>query len=80
MRSALHDDGLFERVFAGNGLPFDLRQVYDVAHNMGKIEWHEVDGKRMQVCVHRKGATRAFGPGVEGLPPDYRAVGQPVLV
>lgn len=70
----------FEKVFAGSGLPFALRQVYDVAHNMGKIEWHEIDGRRLQVCVHRKGATRAFGPGTEGLPPDYQAVGQPVLV
>ncbi|MCZ7573916.1 MAG: RtcB family protein [Ardenticatenaceae bacterium] len=70
----------FERVFAGSGLPFGLRQVYDVAHNMGKIEWHEVGGRQMQVCVHRKGATRAFGPGAGGLPPDYRDVGQPVLV
>ncbi|MCC9077344.1 RtcB family protein [Litorilinea aerophila] len=70
----------FEQVFAGTGLPFDVRQVYDVAHNIGKIEWHTVDGQRMQVCVHRKGATRAFAPGSDEIPPDYRAVGQPVLV
>src|SRR5690606_5044447 len=70
----------FEEIFAESGLPFTLRQVYDVAHNLGKIEWHDIDGKRLQVCVHRKGATRAFGPGSEGLPPDYAAVGQPVLV
>ena len=57
-----------------------LTQVYDIAHNMGKIEEHIVDGERVRVCVHRKGATRAFGPGFEGLPPRYRALGQPVLV
>jgi tRNA-splicing ligase RtcB len=57
-----------------------LHQVYDIAHNMGKTEDHEVDGKRRRVCVHRKGATRAFGPGFAGLPPEYRATGQPVLV
>lgn len=70
----------FAEVFAGSGLPPELRQVYDVAHNMGKVEWHQVDGERRQVCVHRKGATRAFGPGDEAVPPDYRAAGQPVLV
>jgi tRNA-splicing ligase RtcB len=70
----------FERVLAPAGLPFALRQVYDVAHNIGKIEWHEVNGQRMQVCVHRKGATRAFPPGNEEIPPDYQPVGQPVLV
>jgi tRNA-splicing ligase RtcB len=57
-----------------------LTQIYDIAHNMGKIEEHVVEGERMRVCVHRKGATRAFGPGFEGLPPRYRALGQPVLV
>jgi tRNA-splicing ligase RtcB len=57
-----------------------LRQVYDIAHNMGKIEDHTIDGEVMRVCVHRKGATRAFGPGFEGLPPRYRPLGQPVLV
>jgi tRNA-splicing ligase RtcB len=54
--------------------------VYDITHNMGKIETHEVDGVSMRVCVHRKGATRAFGPGFEGLPDEYRPIGQPVLV
>lgn len=57
-----------------------LRQVYDIAHNMAKIETHTIDGQPQQVCVHRKGATRAFGPGFEGLPPEYRPLGQPVLV
>ena len=57
-----------------------LAQVYDIAHNMGKIEDHTVEGEVVRVCVHRKGATRAFGPGFEGLPPRYRPLGQPVLV
>ncbi|MCG6950517.1 MAG: RtcB family protein [Acidobacteria bacterium] len=57
-----------------------LYQVYDIAHNMGKTEEHVIDGVRRRVCVHRKGATRAFGPGFEGLPPEYRRIGQPVLV
>ncbi len=70
----------FSHVFARRGLPTSLRQVYDVAHNMGKMEEHRVNGKRMTLCVHRKGATRAFGPGAPGIPEDYRAVGQPVLV
>jgi tRNA-splicing ligase RtcB len=70
----------FEQVLAGKVTDFDLFQVYDVAHNIAKFEEHEVDGRRMRLCVHRKGATRAFGPGYEGLPADYRDVGQPVLV
>jgi tRNA-splicing ligase RtcB len=57
-----------------------LHQVYDICHNMGKVETHEVDGERVRVCVHRKGATRAFGPGSPGLPPEYQHTGQPVLV
>lgn len=54
--------------------------VYDVAHNLAKIETHVVDGAERQLCVHRKGATRAFGPGHDELPGEYRSVGQPVLV
>jgi len=70
----------FEQVLAGKVSDWDLHQVYDIAHNIGKIETHTVDGDRVDVCVHRKGATRAFGPGFEGLPPQYREIGQPVLV
>jgi tRNA-splicing ligase RtcB len=69
----------FEEVLAGK-LDFDLNLVYDIAHNMGKIETHEIDGETVKVCVHRKGATRAFGPGAPGLPKDYSEMGQPVLV
>jgi len=70
----------FEKTLAGKVKNWHLHQVYDIAHNMGKIETHTVDGENMQVCVHRKGATRAFGPGAPGLPEEYRTIGQPVLV
>jgi tRNA-splicing ligase RtcB len=70
----------FEQVFAGRLPHFHLHQVYDIAHNMGKIETHQVDGQAVKVCVHRKGATRAFGPGAPGLPGVYQRTGQPVLV
>jgi len=62
----------------GAGARVDL--VYDVAHNIAKIETHEVDGRNKRLIVHRKGATRAFGPGNSELPPEYRKIGQPVLI
>jgi tRNA-splicing ligase RtcB (3'-phosphate/5'-hydroxy nucleic acid ligase) len=70
----------FEQVLAGKVNDWHLHQVYDICHNMGKIETHIIDGERMKVCVHRKGATRAFGPGAPELPDEYKAIGQPVLV
>jgi len=73
----------FEESLAGKGLrpeALEIRQVYDITHNMAKVETHDVAGKRRKVCVHRKGATRAFGPCSDVLPDDSRAVGQPVLV
>jgi tRNA-splicing ligase RtcB len=70
----------FEEVLAGRIKNWGLHQVYDIAHNMGKVELHEVDGQMIKVCVHRKGATRAFGPGALELPEEYRPIGQPVLV
>ena len=70
----------FEGALAGKVKNFTVYQVYDIAHNMAKIETHEVDGRQVQVCVHRKGATRAFGPGSPVLPDVYRDIGQPVLV
>ena len=54
--------------------------VFDVAHNLAKIESHQVNGREMSLCVHRKGATRAFGPGHPDLPPDLQSSGQPVFV
>jgi tRNA-splicing ligase RtcB len=70
----------FEEVLRGQVANFHVYQIYDIAHNMAKIEEHVVNGRRMQLCVHRKGATRAFGPGAPGLPAAYRTIGQPVLV
>ena len=58
----------------------ELKTVYDVSHNIGKREVHTIDGKETQLLVHRKGATRAFGPGTSQTPADYRAVGQPVFI
>ncbi len=54
--------------------------IYDVAHNVAKMEEHVLEGKRMQVCVHRKGATRSFGPGSADLPNDLESIGQPVII
>ncbi len=70
----------FEKVLAGKVDDWHLKQVYDIAHNIGKFENHIVNGEEKLVCVHRKGATRAFGPGSEGIPDDYAEIGQPVLV
>jgi tRNA-splicing ligase RtcB len=70
----------FERIMGTGAHKLGLRQVYDVAHNMAKIEEHEVDGKLTKLCVHRKGATRAFPAGNALVPEQYRAVGQPVIV
>jgi tRNA-splicing ligase RtcB len=60
--------------------PAQLRLLYDVSHNTCKEEEHEIDGRRKTLFVHRKGATRAFGPGHSSLPPALRDVGQPVLI
>jgi tRNA-splicing ligase RtcB (3'-phosphate/5'-hydroxy nucleic acid ligase) len=57
-----------------------LSLVYDISHNLAKIEAYEVAGAERRLCVHRKGATRAFGPGHDELPTRYRAIGQPVIV
>ncbi|MCS6998533.1 MAG: RtcB family protein [Aquificaceae bacterium] len=59
---------------------FGYRLIYDLAHNIGKLEEHRVDGKRKKLLVHRKGATRAFPPKNLDVPPLYRDVGQPVLI
>ena len=72
--------GALERALGMGAGEIRLRTVYEVAHNIAKIETHEVEGKPRQLCVHRKGATRAFPPGHDEVPPDYRAAGQPVLV
>jgi len=70
----------FERVLRAGAGKLGLETVYDVAHNVAKMEKHRVNGEERMLCVHRKGATRAFGPGHEELPARYREIGQPVIV
>jgi tRNA-splicing ligase RtcB len=71
----------FERVFGKAADAMGMKLVYDVAHNIAKIEEHELDGgKRAKVVVHRKGATRCFPPGHPEIPPEYQPIGQPVLI
>jgi tRNA-splicing ligase RtcB len=70
----------FARVFERPAEDLGLSLVYEVAHNTAKFEEHVVDGKPATLCVHRKGATRSFGPGHHDLPPRYQELGQPVLV
>ncbi len=70
----------FEKVFKQSAEDLGMKIVYDVCHNIAKIEEHEVDGKRIKVCVHRKGATRSFGPDSPDIPAKYQSIGQPVLI
>ena len=70
----------FEEVFGKSWRELGMHQVYDVAHNIAKIEEHRLNGEVMRLCVHRKGATRGFPPGHPQTPAQYREVGQPVLV
>ena len=70
----------FERVFQMSSERLGLRLIYDVCHNIAKIETHRVDGKERKLCVHRKGATRAFPPHHPDTPLAYKDVGQPVLI
>jgi tRNA-splicing ligase RtcB len=70
----------FERTLGSTARDMGMSVLYDVSHNLAKIEQHEVDGVRRNLCVHRKGATPAFGPGHPQVPEKYRSVGQPVLV
>ena len=69
-----------ERALGMGPRELGMRLVYDVCHNIAKIEEHIVDGKNMTLCVHRKGATRAFPPGHPALPQKFRKTGQPVLI
>lgn len=71
---------VFSEVFHKDPADLGMHQVYDVAHNIAKVETHTVDGKPREVLVHRKGATRAFGPGMPGIPQIYRNTGQPVII
>jgi len=57
-----------------------MEQIYDVCHNVAKFEKHRIEGRMKEVCIHRKGATRSFGPGRDEIPSIYRSVGQPVFI
>ena len=72
----------FEKAFGKTADQLDMHLIYDVCHNVAKIENHFVDqeGHQQKVVVHRKGATRAFPPGHPDIPPEYREIGQPVLI
>jgi RNA-splicing ligase RtcB len=70
----------FEEIFGKSADALGMDLLYDVAHNIAKLEEHVVDGKRMKLYVHRKGATRAFGPDRDDIPKEYRTLGQPVLI
>jgi tRNA-splicing ligase RtcB len=71
---------VFQHVFGRPWEELGLQLVYDVAHNIAKLEEHEIDGRKKRVWVHRKGATRAFPPHHPELPAAYREIGQPVLI
>lgn len=71
---------VFSEVFGRTPQELGMHQVYDVAHNTAKLEEHFVNGKEKTVLIHRKGSTRAFGPGMPGLPRIYESSGQPVII
>ncbi len=70
----------FEKALSLSAGEIALRTVYEVAHNIAKFETHLVDGRERRLCVHRKGATRAFAGGRKEIPSGYRSIGQPVLI
>jgi len=70
----------FEQVFKKSPRDLQLDLIYDVCHNIAKIETHTVNGEKKKLCVHRKGATRAFSPHHRDIPIDYQSIGQPVLI
>ena len=70
----------FEQVFRKSWESMGMRLIYDVAHNIAKIEKHKVNGQERQLCIHRKGATRSFPSGHPELPQRYKAIGQPVII
>lgn len=71
---------VFESVFGRRWQELDMQLIYDVAHNIAKLEEHLIDGQKKQVWVHRKGATRAFPPHHPEVPEEYQEIGQPVLI
>jgi tRNA-splicing ligase RtcB len=70
----------FRKVFKKSDADLGIKLIYDVAHNIAKFETYLIDGREELLLVHRKGATRSFGPGRPEIPDDYREIGQPVIV
>ena len=70
----------FTRTFNRSARDMGMHVVYDISHNLAKIEEYEIEGRTRRLCVHRKGATRAFGPGHPELPDRYKPIGQPVVI
>lgn len=70
----------FEKLFLKSYRKMGIGLVYDLSHNIAKVETHTLEGKSRALCVHRKGATRSFGPDHSFLPEEYKAVGQPVII
>ena len=72
--------GVFSEIFRRSPEDLGMNMVYDVTHNTAKLEDHTIDKKKTRLLVHRKGATRAFAPGMEGIPERYKKTGQPVII
>jgi len=70
----------FQTVFQKEADALDMHIIYDVCHNIAKVERHATDGSSKDLVVHRKGATRSFGPGHHDIPASYRSIGQPVII
>ena len=71
---------VFSVVFGKSPDDLGIRQVYDVTHNTAKLEEHVIDRQKRKVLIHRKGSTRAFGPGMGDIPKRYQPFGQPVII
>jgi len=71
---------VFESIFKTSWQKLGMFLIYDVAHNIAKIEKYNINGQEKKLCVHRKGATRSFGPGQHGIPDKYKNIGQPVII
>ncbi len=71
---------VFSEIFGRSAEDLEMNMIYDVSHNTAQLEPHTIDGKEKHLLVHRKGATRAFGPGMQGLPERYQKIGQPIIV
>jgi len=71
---------VFSNIFHKSPEDLGMQMIYDVAHNTAKLETHKINGIKKEILIHRKGSTRAFGPGMEGIPDRYQETGQPVII